>query len=417
MSHSIRFLGSALFAWVGLRAISLGLVPGLQALAVDVPRAAPESRAAGPAPQASGAPLVSQPLAWGTTIYPPSAAPYPGAGPSPYPTTPGAAPPYPPSAYPPPYGPYQAPAGYPYPYPPPPPAYAYPPPYPAYAYPNYARRSYRGGDPGAARPARPGWPAEAFAPDPEPATPPTQLALASPFQPVTRSTPPWTPPSDPPSFIGGAPSRHASRLTASSWAMLRQAVVGPLPPPSLSGSGLLGGSQAGTRILYRINEMLSASLRMSSPIGGSRGGEAALGIRFKPFAAIPLAITAERRQALRKSAGRSDFALFAEGGLYAKPLPWGTRLDAYAQAGVVGIKRHDVFVEGGATVTRRLWRTLSGGVGVWGGEQPGVARLDAGPRLTLPVRKGMKIHIDYRQKLAGNAQPGSGPVLTMAGDF
>ena len=38
MSQSIRFIGVALFAWAGVRAISLGLVPGTQALAFDILR-------------------------------------------------------------------------------------------------------------------------------------------------------------------------------------------------------------------------------------------------------------------------------------------------------------------------------------------------------------------------------------------
>jgi hypothetical protein len=37
MSQSIRFLGIAVLAWAGVRAVSLGLVPGTQALAFDLP--------------------------------------------------------------------------------------------------------------------------------------------------------------------------------------------------------------------------------------------------------------------------------------------------------------------------------------------------------------------------------------------
>ena len=35
----------------------------------------------------------------------------------------------------------------------------------------------------------------------------------------------------------------------------------------------------------------------------------------------------------------------------------------------------------------------------------------------MRVRDNVRIHLDYRQKLAGNAQPGSGPVVTLASDF
>jgi hypothetical protein len=35
----------------------------------------------------------------------------------------------------------------------------------------------------------------------------------------------------------------------------------------------------------------------------------------------------------------------------------------------------------------------------------------------MQVRRNVRVHLDWRQKLAGNAQPGSGPVITLAGDF
>jgi hypothetical protein len=133
---------------------------------------------------------------------------------------------------------------------------------------------------------------------------------------------------------------------------------------------------------------------------------------------IPVWITAERRQAVGKyGGGRSDFALFMEAGLYQQPLPWDFALDGYLQGGVVGIKARDLFVDGAVTVSRPVYRQFSAGFGVWGGAQPGLYRVDAGPRITMRVRNNLKVHVDWRQKLAGNARPGSGPVLTLAGDF
>ena len=58
--------------------------------------------------------------------------------------------------------------------------------------------------------------------------------------------------------------------------------------------------------------------------------------------------------------------------------------------------------------TRPVYKNFSGGFKVWGGAQPGIYRLDAGPRVTMQVRKNIRMHLDYRQKIAGNAQPGSG---------
>jgi hypothetical protein len=35
----------------------------------------------------------------------------------------------------------------------------------------------------------------------------------------------------------------------------------------------------------------------------------------------------------------------------------------------------------------------------------------------MQLKHHMKAHLDWRQKLAGNASPGSGPALTLSGDF
>jgi hypothetical protein len=217
-----------------------------------------------------------------------------------------------------------------------------------------------------------------------------------------------------PSFEEAGLRPGFDRLQLSTWAMLR-ATPGL---PSLAGTGTLGGSQAGARLLYRFNPHLAASLRTSAPINSRRGGEAALGIRYQPFASIPVAITAERRKAFGQyGAGRDAFAAFVEGGLYGQSMPLGSSLDTYLQAGIVGAKSRDWFVDGQAAVTRPVWRNISAGFGVWGGAQPGLTRLDAGPCLSLGVGKRIKVHADYRRKLVGNAQPGSGGVITIAGDF
>lgn len=211
---------------------------------------------------------------------------------------------------------------------------------------------------------------------------------------------------------------HRRRLELSAWALMRGKPGDLLGSNSLSTNGAtLGGSQAGARVTYWIGPRLAASLRVSTPLGGARGGEVALGMRYQPFANIPIAVTAERRQRFGRAGGRNEFALFAEGGLYDRPMPAGFRLDAYAQAGIVGVGSRDLFGDGAVTFTRPLWRNISGGFGVWGGAQPGLYRLDAGPRLTVRMTKSMRIHLDYRQRLLGVASPSSGPAVTIAGDF
>ena len=109
--------------------------------------------------------------------------------------------------------------------------------------------------------------------------------------------------------------------------------------------------------------------------------------------------------------------MFFEGGVYERALPLRLTLDAYLQGGVVGTHSRDPFVDGGVAATRPVYRQFSAGFGIWGGAQPKLYRVDAGPRLSIRVRSNLKVHVDWRQRLAGNALPGSGAALTLAGDF
>ena len=358
MSQSIRFLGLAVMAWVGVRAVSLGLVPGTGALAFDLPQKAEATTL--PAIQPTQLPPI-QPVAppayqlqgYGSqAAYPPTSAfmPYPVYVPMPSAVRNSA-----PVRYVE-YRPAEMPPAYPY------------------------------FQPG---PAADSWP---------------ETALATPV-PGPKMTPSFRETSAAPSF---------DRLQLSTWAMLR----GTPGPAGISGTGTLGGSQAGARLLWRFNPHLAASLRTSAPVNSRRGGEAALAIRYQPFASIPVAITAERRKAFGQyGTGRNAFAAFVEGGLYGQSMPLGSSLDTYLQAGIVGARSRDWFVDGQAAVTRPVYKNFSAGLGVWGGAQPGLSRLDVGPRLSLRVGKHMRVHADYRHKLIGNAQPGSGGVVTVAGDF
>jgi hypothetical protein len=226
-----------------------------------------------------------------------------------------------------------------------------------------------------------------------------------------------TPESLPAAPVPPLDAHKLDRLQLSTWALLRTQQTGIAGSQSLATGGQLGASQAGARLIYNFNRRFALSARVSSPVG-KRGGEGAAGLRVQPLLNIPIWLTAERRQAIGKyGGGRNAFAFFLEGGLYEHPLPWRFSLDTYLQGGVVGLKSRDLFIDGGVTVTRPLFKRFSAGFGVWGGAQPGLYRVDAGPRLTMRVRKNVKLHLDWRQKLAGNARPGSGPALTLAGDF
>jgi len=368
MSNSIRFLGAAIFAWAAVRAVSLGLIPGTGALAFDA-QAAQAAKPRLPAIPPSQLPPI-EPIAQQYPA-PPSAGSY-----APQVAYPG-------------YGGYSG--------------YA---PYPIYV-PVQLASGRRSSPPQIVYLDRPqALPAEinvygGGAPlgelgHPADAAPP-------PAVPARQSTP---------SFGELKVPKLPDRLSISSWATMRNRAGSD----SLANAGMLGGSQAGARLLWRFDPHLSASLRASSPINSQRGVEAALGLRYQPLTSLPVAFTIERRHAFRDY-GRSAFALFAEGGVYGRPVPFNMSLDGYFQAGVVDFNDPDWFVDGQVAVTRPVWRNLSAGIGVWGGAQPGLSRLDIGPRATLRVGSRMRVHLDYRYKLLGNAIPGSGGVVTLAGDF
>lgn len=207
------------------------------------------------------------------------------------------------------------------------------------------------------------------------------------------------------------------RVQLTAWTLLRPqstAIAGSQP---LASGGSLGASQAGARLTYNLTRQIAATLRMSSDVG-RRGGEAAAGLRVQPLAGIPLWIDAERRQRIGEyGGGRSAFALFFEGGVWDRPVPLHFLLNGYLQGGVVGARSRDKFIDGALTLTRPVYKQFSAGLGVWGGAQPGIYRVDAGPRITMQVRRNIRVHFDWRQRLAGNAAPGSGPAVTLAGDF
>ena len=323
MSNSLRFLGFAVLAWAGVRAASLAFAPGMTT------PLAPAAKAATLPPVAATSfdpPPPPDPLPQGMQ-------PYPGMAPG--------------------YGP------------------AYPGAYPAFlrlfaADLLSARRpddrhprKLAGGSTIRAR-AR-GWlgrdhadPAAALlCADRARAVAGRSVRLDPPMRSTTeRST-------SLPATAPGPPRFDHLQLTA--WALLRGTGKGIIPTTSLASGGTLGGSQAGARLTWRFNEAWAASIRTSSSVGGVRGAEVAAGVRWQPFRSIPVAFTAERREGLGRFGGRSAFALFAEGGLYHRALFNKVYLDGYIQGGVVGARNRDLFVDGGATLTRPIWRNISGG--------------------------------------------------------
>ena len=222
-----------------------------------------------------------------------------------------------------------------------------------------------------------------------------------------------------PSFITRSPN-VASRLSGTAWIFLRPGMGG-----SLADAGQLGGSQAGARIRWRLNRgpetRTALTARLSTDLRGIQGAELATGVEWHPLANLPLWVAAERRFALGPG-GRNAFSAYAAGGIWKPGLPGKLTLDGYGQAGVVGLRHRDLFVDGAVRLSRpvRTGSELRVGAGVWGAAQPGVSRLDVGPFVSLPVKLGkhrVPLSLEGRLRVAGNALPGSGVAVTMASDF
>ena len=208
-------------------------------------------------------------------------------------------------------------------------------------------------------------------------------------------------------------SAAAGRWSASAWLLVRSGSG----RPGLTPGGTLGGSQAGARLGYRLGGGVSLSARTYAPLRRPAGAELAAGVAWRPAAAVPVEILAERRLAMGGE-GRSAFSITASGG-GSLALPGRLRLDLYGQAGIVGLRSRDAFVDASARMSAAVG-PVEVGAGAWAGAQPGASRLDAGPALSwrLPAaRANVRVEADWRFRIAGEASPGSGPALTLAADF
>lgn len=204
-----------------------------------------------------------------------------------------------------------------------------------------------------------------------------------------------------------------SRWSASAWFVTRHGAA--------TGGPMLGGDQAGLRIAYHPGSArIALFARLTTPLAG-RGSEAAAGIEWQPTAA-PVRVIAEYRAGLDGTPGGPAIGVVA--GVYAVPLPLDFSLEAYGQAGAVARTRIDPFADGALRVTRQVAAVgrarLDLGGGAWGAAQRGAARLDLGPSAvaTMPVGEtALRLAVDWRERVAGDARPGSGPALSLGADF
>jgi hypothetical protein len=195
-------------------------------------------------------------------------------------------------------------------------------------------------------------------------------------------------------------------------------LVGNRPPA-------LGGSQSGARLDYRLDGAgrWRGFMRLTASPVDSMQADVALGLTLRPKAALPVEIHVEQRFAVA-GPGRSRTLAYASGGVDERPLAAGFRLSAYAQGGIAGPNDIEGFADGAMVVDRPVWGRdgveLSLGAVLAGAVQRDAARIDIGPRATLSLPQlgeGTRVALDWRERVAGNARPGSGAVLTLSAGF
>ncbi len=217
--------------------------------------------------------------------------------------------------------------------------------------------------------------------------------------------------------------RQMAGWSLGGWLYLRDG--GLIAPGGITAASQLGGSQAGLRLGYGFGDTgrVRAYGRATIAVRRPAQRELAFGLAFAPLAHWPVDVAVEQRVAVGR-AGRTALAAMVSGGVGDVVLPHGFRLEAYGQAGIVGARRRDGFADGAIVIDRRLGPDESSPLRVGalaaGAVQPGAARVDVGPRLTLrlpDVGEGSRIALDWRQRIAGDARPASGLALTLASDF
>ncbi|MBH5323391.1 hypothetical protein [Aurantiacibacter sediminis] len=214
------------------------------------------------------------------------------------------------------------------------------------------------------------------------------------------------------------------RWSLDAWALWRDDTTTPI----LSGRPSYGRGQAGAVIRYHLapssghNPQLH--LRGVHALEGQREREAAFGASARPIPAIPVRLAAEARVSETDRGTELRGAAYAVSEFPPVNLPAGLTGEAYIQGGYVTGDFATGFVDGQARITRRVVGTedfrLEAGAGAWGGVQEGSGRLDIGPSASVSFRLGDargRVSADYRLRVAGEAEPSSGPALTLSAGF
>lgn len=226
-------------------------------------------------------------------------------------------------------------------------------------------------------------------------------------------------------------SRKSDALSGYFWLYVRQG-----SDPESAGSGVpisefnipqYGASQAGAILTHRITgdsvSNVSAFARASTALASPGEAELALGIKAKPFGSLPVSLFAEQRFGPRDNGIRGT-ALYIAGGTGPDKLLPRTSLETYGQMGFVFARDDSYFYDASAALQTRILdhqdSKLTAGGAIWASGQEGASRIDIGPRVKFHMPVGpvnMQVSVDWRERIGGNAHPGSGAAVTISTGF
>ncbi|HEX7784291.1 MAG TPA: hypothetical protein VF509_15940 [Sphingobium sp.] len=215
-------------------------------------------------------------------------------------------------------------------------------------------------------------------------------------------------------------AKGSSRWSMDAWTLVRNGGS----QSSLASYGQLGASQAGMRLQYDLTphqpSRIALYSRVSSALDSPHAPEASVGLAYRPARSLPFDVAIERRFSLGDGA-RNAFAVIGITGFGPAQMPLGLQGEGYAQAGFVGLKRKDAFADGKLSVSKAIaGDNIAIGLTTSGGAQRNLTRLDIGPHVQMRLSAGKiqsRLAAEWRQRITGRAQPGSGPAITLAAGF
>ncbi len=244
-----------------------------------------------------------------------------------------------------------------------------------------------------------------------------------------RFPPGWLAQSEPgnaPGLLTGQRQARPGRWSGDAWLLLREG-GGATPLASVNPAGY-GSDQAGAVVRYALfpNSTFRPDLYLRASKALVAGGESegAAGASISLARGFPLRVHGEVRVTDRPGGTEVRPAAFVATGLPHRKVAPGLEADAYLQAGYVGGDFATGFVDGKATLEKPVARDdgarLAIGGGAWGGAQRGASRLDIGPTASITLSTGkasLRGSVDYRLRVAGDANPRDGVAVTLAASF